>query len=159
MIVIHLSNVVAMMAASDERCTHDLDFPWPLHKALVTLALEGKTWNAPPPWEIEVGLVDDAGTGVPGLDAVVRELYRAGILIPDVARRRRLVAAEEGLAAARRQLLCLSADAASGAYRAARLWATESLTVSKNLATALWSLPPTYWVSPPKPRQSPPAVR
>lgn len=159
MIVIPLTNVIAMMAASEESCTYDLDIPWPLHQALVLLALEGETWAAPAPWQIQVGLTDDAGAGVPGLDAVVHELYRDGVLIPDVDRPRRLVAASDRCPGARRQLLSLPHFAARGVYRAARFWATESLTVSKNLATAFWSSPPTYWVSPPKPRQSPPAVR
>lgn len=147
--------LVTMMAASEDACTYDLDVPWPLHKALVGLAADGRALAPRVPWTIPVGMVDDAGTGVKGLDGVVRELQRNGALVSDPARARRLVAAPLARAAALRQYLPLEPEVAACVYRAARFWATEALTVSKNLDTALWSSPPTYWVSAPKPRHAP----
>lgn len=157
MIVIPLKLLVAMMAAAEEACTYDLDLPWPLHKALVSLAASEGALEGPAPWSIPVGLVDDAGTGVEGLGAVMNDLYREGVFVPDVARSRRLIATPAARVAARRQYLNLEPEAAACVYRAARFWATEALTVSKNLDTALWSSPPTYWVKPPKPRHTPAA--
>ncbi len=142
-----------MMAATEEGCTYDLDIPWPLHKALVGLAADGQQLQ-PAPWRVPVALVDDAGLGVEGLDGVMHELYRDGTFVADSRRQRRLVAAPVRSSAARRWYLRLEAEAAGCLYRAARFWATEALTMSKNLDTARWSSPPTYWVNPPKPRHT-----
>lgn len=110
------------------------------------------------PWRIPVGYDDDAGVGIEGLGAVVRELCSEGVFVPDAARLRRLIGAAGARAVARRHYLQLDPAVGACLYRAARFWATEALTVSKNLETDLWSSPPTKWVSPPKPRHAP-AVR
>lgn len=158
MIVIPLKLLIKMMAATEEACTYDLDLPWPLHKALLGLAEDGRTLQRPALWSVPVGFVDDAGAGIEGLGGVIRDLYREGAFVRDAARSRRLIASPAARTAARRQYLKLEPEAAACVYRAARLWATEALTVSKNLDTDLWSSPPTYWVNPSKPRHAP-AVR
>lgn len=155
MIVIPLKLLVTMMAATEEGCTYDLDVPWPLHKALVSLAADERTLARPAPWALPLAPVDDAGVGIDGLDAVMTGLYRDRTFIPDADRPRRLLVSPQACVGARRTYLRLEPKVGRCVYRAARLWATDALTVSKNLDTALWSSPPTYWVSPPKPRQAP----
>lgn len=152
--MIHLSFLIEMMAGAETGCTYDLDVPWPLHYALTALAGEDEAASSTSAmWTIPTGPVDDAGIGVPGLVNVMHGLRRGGRFVSHPDRSRLLVQAPECQAAARRAFLRLDARASAAIYRAARFWATDALTLSKNFETAAWSRPPTYWMSPPKPRQ------
>jgi hypothetical protein len=153
MIVICLTLLIEIMAASEVGCSYDLDIPWPLHRSLVRLSEDSAAVNQVVRWSVPVGLVADAGTGVPGLDSTIHDLLRRGALIQDPARARRLVLAQERQYSARRAMLRLEVWEARLLYRAARMWATASSTVSKNLDTAVWSVAPTYSTSPPNRRQ------
>lgn len=148
-----------MMAALEDGCSYDLDVPWPLHQALTRLSLEDKAVDYSPEWEIPLAAVDDVGTGVPGLDGVLLGLAADRLFVQDPDRARRLRLAEYCRQSLRRQVLRCEPAVSQRLYRAARLWATESSTVSKNFDTAAWSVPPAYWVSPPKPRHAPVFVR
>ena len=153
MIVIHLSFVIEMMAGAVQGCTYDVDVPWPLHYALVSLAEDPSGALSGSGVEIPLGAVDDAGWGVPALAGVMVDLRRAGAFQMDPARPRRLVQSEESRVVGRRGLFRLSPELAVRVQRAARLWATDALTLSKNFDTAAWSSPPTFWVRPSNPRQ------
>lgn len=137
MFINHLSTLVTMMAACDERCSYDLDFPWPLHVALARFAAEsiGEAW----PWSYDTGLVDHAGVGVPALGGAILEALGEGWLQLDPERGRRLVVTGAGAVVARRHMMTLEPRVATWVYRAALLWATNSSILSKNLDMALWS--------------------
>lgn len=148
MIIKRLSILITMMAASDARCTYDLDLPWPLHSALVRISREATPdeW----PWSYETGPVDHAGIGVPALDGAVLEAYGEGGLEPEASRPRRLVVTPQGAVLARRRMMTVGPDVVATIYRAALIWATSASTLSKNLDTALWSGAATSSTSPPK---------
>lgn len=149
MIVKHLSDLITMMAACDDRCTYDFDLPWPLHRALAELAKTTDTMSGWP-WSYEVGLVDHAGNGVPELEGAVMDAVRDGSLEPDTSRPRRQVVSWSGRLLGRRLLMTLEPEIATAVYRTALLWATASSTLSKNLDTAEWSAELTYDTRPPK---------
>lgn len=144
--MVELSDLVWIMAACDESCSYDLDVPWPLHKALVSLAPEEPHPSLP--WWIPLGYVDHAGMGVVGLSDTMDALRATRIFLPESRRPRRFRVDSQALPAARRLLFRLEPAHASAIYRAARIWATASSTVSKNFDTALWSCASQEAVSP-----------
>lgn len=149
MIMKHLSNLIAIMAASADGCTYDLDMPWPLHKALVYFASVTGREGGAGIWGFSVSLVDHSGLGVPEADGAVADLLREGRFIPDDIRPRRLLPAPDGQWHERRASMRLGVRTVEAVYRAARIWATAASTVSKNFEVAAESPGGTSRISPP----------
>lgn len=155
--MIRLSNLVGLMAASAEGCSYRPEFPWPLHKALVSVRVEAdrQGFGNHLPNDLVVAGLPEAGRGVPGLGDVILELLGSGDLSPAPYDDRLLVVNEVAVPQLRR--LGLGVDhpqLANAIYRAALLWATESSICEKNWATARASWRATVLSDTPKPLQA-----
>lgn len=158
MSVNRLADDVAMMAALVDGCTYELDVPWPLHQALTHLRADLLRVGAEPPLDLELGLLDDVGVGVPAAGAAVLALLRDGRFSYSAQPSRQAALSPQAAVAARRASMRLDARHVALLYRAARIWATAASTLSKKLETPRASPRGTLAVSDPNRRQLPLAV-
>lgn len=150
--VIDLSLLVVLMASADDRCTYDLDMPWPLHRCLVDFATKDLTKKLLIEG-LSLGVFDHSGVGIASLDQLIADLLYAGTFVASPDGARELVLNPELRPKARQTFMALPAPLAQAVYRAALVWATFSSTLSKNFATARKSPAATQASSPPNPRQ------